>query len=44
MKQINSIIIENLIQFSTQLVNQEKARIIVPPNSQKKAIGLVVGI
>ena len=36
MKQINSIIIENLIQFSTQLVNQEKARIIVPPNSQKK--------
>ncbi|MBT6728017.1 MAG: exo-alpha-sialidase [Deltaproteobacteria bacterium] len=36
MEQINSIIIEKLIRFSSQLVNQEKAKIIVPSNDQKK--------
>ena len=36
MKQINSLITEKLIQFANGLIDQEKARVIIPANDQKK--------
>ncbi len=36
MKQINSLIAEKLIQFANGLIDQEKARVIIPANDQKK--------
>ena len=36
MKQIKSLITEKLIQFTNGLIDQEKARVIIPANDQKK--------
>ena len=36
MKQINSLVTEKLIQFANGLIDQEKARVIVPANDQEK--------
>jgi len=36
MKQINSLITEKLIQFTNGLIDQEKARVIIPAKELKK--------
>ena len=35
MKQINSLVTEKLIQFANGLIDQERARVIVPANDQQ---------
>ena len=36
MKRIHHLITEKLIQFTNGLINQEKAKVVIPANDQKK--------